>query len=157
MSADPSRHPKVVHLDAHAFDDPPPPFRTGSAGLVHLDADGGLELEERVHVSANTLHALEGHGVLDRLAELELEGTLGSGAPVLVRPTRIEAARTILYEADRTTYGGMHDFVVAREPGDPPVEYRVAVANREYQVGLVRLVDVFNRASRFGQAVWLAL
>ena len=46
--------------------------------------------------------------------------------------------------------------MVAREDGDPSVEYRVAVVNREYQVGLVRLVDVLNRASRFGQAVWLA-
>lgn len=155
MSADAS--PRIVHLETRDFEDPPAPFRTGVAGLVRLDADGEIELEERTRLSANTLHALEGHGVLDRLGELELEGTFGDAAPVLVRPSLVEDARSILYEADRTTYGNESEFVVARVDGDPPVEYRVAVANREYQVGLVRLIDVFNRASRFGQAVWLAL
>ena len=157
MSAPARRNPKVVYLAESDFDDPPPPFRAGTAGLVHFDASGELELEERVRITANTVHALDGHGVLGRLAELDVEGTLGTGAPVLFRPQLVEPARTILYQADRTTYGGEHEFVVARERGDPPIEFRVAVANREDQVGLVRLIDVFNRASRFGQAVWLAL
>lgn len=126
-------------------------------GLVDFDAEGQLELEERVRVSANTLHALEGHGVIAALNGLGLEGTLGGGAPVLCRPGLVETARSILYAADPTTYGERFDFVVARAPGDPPVEYRVAVVNREYQVGLVRIIDVFHRASRFGQAVWLDL
>jgi len=155
MSAQP--RPRIVRLGANDFEDPPAPFRTGTAGLVHFDADGEIALEERARISANTLHALDGHGVFDRLAELDLEGSFASGAPVLFRPSLVEDARAILYEADRTTYGNQSEFVVAREEGDPPVEYRVAVVNREYQVGLVRLIDVFNRASRFGQAVWLAL
>jgi hypothetical protein len=146
-----------VYLDVEDFDDPPLPFRTGAVGLARLDAEGAFELEERVRVSANTLHALEGHGVLDRLNGLGLEGTLGEGLPVLCRPAWVEAARSILYAADRTTYGGRFEFVVARATGEPPVEYRVAVVNREYQVGLVRIIDVFHRASRFGEAVWLSL
>ncbi len=157
MSADPKCKPQVVYLEADGFADPPAPFRTGTAGLVHFDAAGAIELEERTRISANTRHALEGHGVLDRLRELDLEGTLGGAAPVLFRPSHLEDARAILYQADRTTYGGAYEFVVATDLGDPSIEYRVAVVNREYQVGLVRLIDVFNRASRFGQAVWISL
>ena len=146
-----------IYLAADDFDDPPPPFRTGAAGLVRLDAEGEFELEERVRISANSLHAMVGHGVVDRLNALGLEGTLGSGAPVLFRPALIEDARSVLYAADRQTYGAQYEFVVGREDGTPPTEYRVAVHNREYQVTLVRLVDVFQRASRHGEAVWIAL
>jgi len=146
-----------IFLTSAQFDDPPPPFRTGAAGLVRLDASGDFELEERMRISANSSHALIGHGVLDSLNELSPEGTLGEGRPVLFRPSLVEDARSVLYAADRTTYGGKWEFVVAREEGDPPIEYRVAVLNREYQVTLVRLVDVFNRASRHGEAVWLSL
>ncbi len=151
------RPARRVYLGSGDFDAPPPPFRTGAVGLVGVDASGDFAVEERVRVSANTLHALEGHGVIERLNALGLEGTLGKGLPVLCRPALVEAARSILYAADRTTYGGRFEFVVARAPGDPPVEYRVAVANREYQVGLVRIIDVFHRASRFGEGVWLGL
>ncbi len=146
-----------VYLAADDFDDPPPPFRTGAAGLVRLDAEGDFELEERLRISANSVHAMVGHGIVERLNALGLEGTLGSGAPVLFRPAIVERARGILYEADRDTYGASHEFVVARAGGDPPTEYRVAVHNREYQITLVRLVDVFNRASRHGEAVWIAI
>jgi hypothetical protein len=145
------------YLEPEAFADPPLPFRTGAVGLVGLDAEGQMELEERVRVSANTLHALEGHGVIAALNGLDLEGRLGGGLPVLCRPGLVEAARSILYAADSTTYGGQFDFVVSRTSGASPVEYRVAVVNREYQVGLVRIIDVFHRASRFGQAVWMDL
>ena len=146
-----------IFLQANDFASPPPPFRTGTAGLVQLDAHGDFELEERVQISANSLHALIGHGVVDRLNELALEGRLGTGAPVMVRPALVEEARAVLYEADRNTYGGEWEFVVARESGDPDTEYRVRVVNREYQITLVRVVDVFNRASRYGGAVWLAI
>ena len=94
-----------VYLAPGEFDDPPPPFRTGAAGLVRLDAEGEFELEERMRISANSLHAMVGHGVVDRLNELGLEGTLGGGAPVLFRPGLVEDARAILYDADRKTYG----------------------------------------------------
>ena len=146
-----------VYLEPDEFADPPAPFRTGAAGLVRLDAEGAFELEERLQISANSLHAMEGHGVVDRLNELGLEGTLGRGAPVLFRPALVEHARSILYEADRQTYGASYEFVVARQEGARPREYRVAVQNREYQVTLVRLVDVFQRASRHGEAVWVAI
>ncbi len=114
-------------------------------------------MEDRVHISANSAHALIGHGVLDQLNELELEGRFGRGVPVLVRPSVIEDARAVLYAADRTTYGSDWEFLVERVEGPPTVEYRVAIANREYQITLVRLVDVFNRASRHGDAVWIRL
>lgn len=153
-SVEPARR---VYLASDDFDDPPPPFRTGAAGLVRLDDQGEFDLEERVRISANSLHAMVGHGVVDRLNALGLEGTLGAGAPVLFRPGLVEDARSVLYDADRRTYGASYEFVVAREPGPPPTEYRVAVLNREYQVTLVRLVDVFQRASRHGEAVWIAL
>ena len=153
-SEEPARH---VYLAPDDFDDPPPPFRTGAAGLVRLDDQGEFELEERVRISANSLHAMVGHGVVDRLNALGLEGTLGGGAPVLFRPGLVEDARSVLYEADRRTYGASYEFIVAREAGPPATEYRVAVLNREYQVTLVRLVDVFQRASRHGEAVWIAL
>ena len=154
----PSKEPaRRVYLASDDFDVPPPPFRTGAAGLVRLDDQGEFDLEERVRISANSLHAMVGHGVVDRLNALGLEGTLGAGAPVLFRPGLVEDARSVLYEADRQTYGASYEFVVAREPGPPPTEYRVAVLNREYQVTLVRLVDVFQRASRHGEAVWIAL
>ncbi|MEM9177495.1 MAG: hypothetical protein AAGC67_19945 [Myxococcota bacterium] len=146
-----------VYLARSEFDDPPPPFRTGAAGLVRLDAEGAFELEERMQISANSLHAMVGHGVVDRLNALGLEGTLGGGAPVLVRPALVEEARSILYDADRKTYGAEYEFVVAEASGEAPTEYRVAVENREYQVTLVRLVDVFQRAGRHGEAVWITI
>lgn len=157
MTAGSAEPVERVYLAADAFDDPPPPFRTGAAGLVRLDAAGEFELEERLRISANSLHAMVGHGVVDRMNALGLEGTLGAGAPVLVRPGLVERARSVLYDADRKTYGASYEFVVAREDEPVPREFRVAVRNREYQVTLVRLVDVLNRASRHGEAVWISL
>ena len=116
-----------------------------------------VEQETRLRISANSVHALIGHGVVAELNALGLEGVLGRGAPVLIRPALVTTARRILYAADRLSYGGQWEFVVAREAGPEPVEYRVAVANREYQKTLVRLVDVLNRASRFGEAAWIEL
>ena len=149
--------PRIIYLAPEEFESPPAPFRTGAAGLVRFDAEDALEMEERLTLSANAVHALIGHGVVDELNALALEGAIGRGVPVLIRPALIEAARTILYAADSTTYGRDWDFLVGREDGPPPVEYRVRVANREYQVALVRLVDVFNRASRHGDAAWITI
>ena len=75
----------------------------------------------------------------------------------MIRPSLVEEARSILYDADSQTYGGEWEFVVAREEGEPPTEYCLRVVNREYQITLVRIVDVLNRASRHGAAVWLAI
>ena len=122
-----------------------------------IDEAGVFELEKRVRISANSTHALIGHGVLDALNELELDGELGRGVPIMVRPSVVEQARSILYQADRKTYGGAWGVLVDRLEGDPPIEHRVAVANREYQVTLVRLIDVMNQASRVGDAVWIEI
>jgi hypothetical protein len=149
--------PRVVDLAVDEFIEPPPPLRTGAAGIVRVGGDGSLEQEVRLRISANSTHALIGHGVVAALNGLDLEGVLGEGAPVLIRPSLVSTARRVLYEADRKTYGGRWEFVVAREAGPAPVEYRVAVVNREYQKTLVRLVDVLNRASRFGEAAWIEL
>jgi hypothetical protein len=148
---------RCVLLRPEDFDAPAAPFRTGAAGMVRLDAEDAFELEERLRISANSLHAMVGHGVVDRLNGLPLEGALGAGVPSLIRPAVVDDARRILYEADATSYGGTWEFLVHREEGPPVTEYRVAVANREYQLTLVRLVDILNRAARRGEAVWLAL
>lgn len=148
---------RAVWLERSDFADPPPPFKTGAAGLARIGSDGEFELEERVQLSANATHALLGHGVVDALNALGPEGRVGGGLPVLFRPGLLDAARSILYEADRMTYAGEFDFLVCREEGASPCEYRLIVDNREYQVALVRLVDVFNRAVRHGEGVWLTL
>ena len=146
-----------VLLSSEDFDDPPAPFRTGAAGEVRLDAEGAFALEERLRISANSLHAMVGHGVVERLNALPLEGTLGAGAPSLIRPSVVGDARRVLYEADATSYGGAWEFLVHRDEGPPITEYRVAGVNREYQLTLVRLIDILHRAGRHGEAVWLAL
>ena len=55
-----------------------------------MRADGEVELEVRVRISGNSSHALIGHGVIDRLNELDLEGTIGAGAPAMIRPAVVE-------------------------------------------------------------------
>ena len=144
-----------VYLAAEEFDDPPPPFRRGEAGLVWLGADGSMKIDTRVRLSANATHALEGHGVLDALNELPLEGRLGEGRDVIVPQQVLEATSALLYEADRRTYGDNWELVVARLGGEEAVEYRVRVDNRDYQRNLLRLTDLLALASRRGHAVRL--
>jgi len=144
-----------VYLAAEEFDDPPPPFRRGEAGLVWLGADGSLKTDTRVRLSANATHALEGHGVLDALNELPLEGRLGEGRDVVIPQQALEATSELLYEADRRTYGGSWEFVVAPSKGEEAVEFRVRVDNRDYQKNLLRLTDLLALASRRGHAVRL--
>jgi len=146
-----------VYLAAEEFDDPPPPFRRGEAGLVWLDSDGSLKTDTRVRLSANATHALEGHGVLDALNGLPLEGRLGEGRDVIVPQQALEATSALLYEADRRTYGGSWEFLVAHSKGDAGVEYRVRVDNRDYQKNLLRLTDLLALASRRGHAARLRL
>ena len=146
-----------VYLQAAEIDDPPPPFRTGEAGLVWVGGAGTLETDARVPLSANAVAALFGHGVIDELNRLALEGRLGSGRDAILPQGILEKAAAILYEADRKTYGGTWEFVVDRA-GDPePVEYRVRVDNREYQRSLLRLTDLLTLASRNGHAVRMRL
>jgi hypothetical protein len=148
---------RVVYLGSGALDAGRRFLRAGEAGLLALAADGGFDTEVRVQLSPNSAHALIGHGVVELLNALPLEGTLGAGAPAVIPPASLEAARAIFYEADRKTYGGEWEFRVGAEGGSDPVEYRLRIENREYQVTLVRLVDLTTRASRHGHAVWLQL
>ena len=146
---------RLIYLEPEHFDAPPPPFRSGAGGRVWLSGQGELLTDERVRISANTLHALEGHGVLAELNRLPLElGKLGSGREVMLPQAALDEAAEILTEADRKTYGATWEFVVARERG---AEFRVRVDNREYQRALARLRDLIVAASRQGFAVWLRL
>jgi hypothetical protein len=146
---------RVVYLAPDEFDSPQPPFRTGAGGRVWLSERGELETDERVRISANTVHALEGHGVVAELNRLPLElGRLGAGRQVLVPHAALDAAAEILTEADRKTYGAVHEFVVAQTNH---AEYRVRIENREYQRALARLRDLIVAASRQGFAVWLRI
>ena len=61
---------EIVYLLPEQAQAPPRPFRTGEAGCVWLCADGALERDTRVRLSANSTHALLGHGVVDSLNEL---------------------------------------------------------------------------------------
>ena len=149
-----------VYLKPEEFEDPPVPFRRGEAGLVWLGADGVFQTDTRVRLSANATHALEGHGVLDALNELPLEGRLGEGRDVVVPQRALEGASELLYAADRKTYGGSWEFVLPRVDAAEldecgPVEYRVRVDNRDYQRNLLRLTDLLALASRRGHAVRL--
>jgi hypothetical protein len=146
---------RIVYLEAADFDSPPPPFRSGAGGRVWLSERGELETDERVRISANTVAALEGHGVLVELNRLPLElGKLGEGRQVLVPQAALDDVADVLTEADRKTYGALYEFTVAR---DARVEYRVRIDNREYQRALARLRDLVVAAGRQGYAVWLRI
>jgi hypothetical protein len=143
---------RIIYLRAEDIDAPAPPYRTGVGGRVWLSERGELEVDERVRLSANTVHALEGHGVLGELNRLPLEmGKLGDGREVLVPQFALDEAADILTEADRKTYGATYEFVVARDAG---AEYRIRIENREYQRALARMRDLIVAAGRQGFAVW---
>ena len=146
-----------IYLQPEQFDDPPAPFRSGAAGHVWLGPDGDFERDTRIHISANTTHALIGHGVLDELNALPLMGTLGGGLDVVIPQDELKRASAILFEADRTTYGpgSDWDFAVGVDSEDRPC--RVRIDNREFQRGLLRISDVFEAASRIGAAAWVRI
>jgi len=148
---------RAIYLSHDEADPPPAPFRTGEAGTVGIDASGHLEMRPGVSLSANTVHALLGHGVVDALNTLRIEGQIGSGLEALIPPAVIEAARTLFYEADRHTYGGCFEFVVDTPESASDVEYRVRVDNREFQAALARLQYLLTQAGRQGLAVWLRI
>jgi hypothetical protein len=146
---------RVIYLAPEEFDAPPPPFRLGAGGRVWMTERGELETDERVRISANTIAALEGHGVLIELNRLPLEmGKLGDGRDVFVPQAALDDVADILTEADRKTYGASYEFAVAR---DAHAEYRVRIDNREYQRALARLRDLVVQAGRQGFAVWLRI
>ncbi len=142
-------------------DDLPPvaaaPLRRGRAGYVRPLADGQFETEPRLQLSANSTHALIGHGVVDALNGLPLQGCLGNGRQVLVSPSQLDPARMLFYEADAMTYGQRHEFVLGRGFDDERVEYRICIDNREYQRTLSGLQYMFRTASVDGVAIWLKI
>ena len=91
-----------------------------------------------------------GHGVVDALNALPIEGRVGDGEDALIPPAVLEDACSLFYEADRKTYGAIYEFVVATRLESELVEYRVRVDNREYQAALSRLTFLTSTASREG-------
>lgn len=122
----------------------------GEAGLVWLGEDGTLHTDARVEVSENTAAALRGHGVLAELEAIPLDEPLAADHDVVIRQGQLRAALDVLYRADLKTYGGT--FTFAGRGGGP-----VEIDNREFQRGLSRLIDLFNRAHREGHAVRIRL
>ena len=147
---------RTVYLDPEEAS-PPPPYRTGEAGRVWMAEGGDVQTDVRVELSANSTHALIGHGVLEELNRLPLDGRLGEGRPVLLPPAVLDQASAVFARADRRTYGGTWEFVagVAEEP--EPIEYRLRIHNREYQVTLARLTYLMTTASRLGYAAWIRI
>jgi len=132
-------------------------LRSGAAGFVWLGARGDLESDTRGELSANTTHALRGHGVVDALNALELEGRVGGGVEAVVPPAALDPARSVFVDADRTTYGAAHEFVVARRDLPDRTEYRIRIDNREFQIALARLTVLATQASREGKALWIRI
>jgi hypothetical protein len=96
-----------------------------------------------------------GHGVLDQLNELPLQGRLGDGMQVLIPPGQLEPARLLFYRADEQTYAGRFEFAVGSQVDG--VEYRIRIDNREYQHTLSGLQYLLRTASHDGLAVWITI
>ena len=149
---------RVVYYDHAAAERPQTGFRSGAADRVVTGADGLLEPESAVLIPPNSLHALVGHGVVRRLDALpRVYGRIALGDEAVLRPTALSDASRILYEADRDTYGAVHEFVTHAAAGPDPVEYRIVIDNREYQRTLARLQYLVTLAGREGYAVRLRL
>lgn len=153
-----TRNPRIVYYDHAAPQREQPGFRSGAADRVVTGADGIAEARAGVPISPNSLHALLGHGVAEQLDRLPLVyGRVAAGGEAVLRPTALSPASRILYEADRTTYGAIHEFVTCEVPGVDPVQYRIVIDNREYQRTLARLQYLITLAGREGYAVRLRL
>ncbi len=109
---------KQIYLQPEQFESPPVPFRTGEAGEVWVGEAGEIHSDRQLRISANSTHALLGHGVVDALNRLPLEGELGRGGDVMIPHAVLEDAQLVFYEADRKTYGGSWEFV-AKQLGRP--------------------------------------
>jgi hypothetical protein len=133
-------------------------LRRGEVGCLFPGPDGNFVSETRLRLSPNSTHALMGHGVIDALNELPLEGRLGSGLQVVIRPPQLEAVRRLFYLADAKTYGGTYEFVLGIDSDhEEEVEYRIRIDNREYQHTLSGLQYLLRIASREGMAVWMTI
>ena len=116
-----------------------------------------MQTDVQVTLSANSTHALIGHGVVDELNRLPVEGEIGKGTDVLIPHAVLDDAQAVFYAADRNTYGREWEFVVATEREPEPREFRVRIANREYQRTLSRLTFLLGTASRAGLAARLRI
>ena len=131
-------------------------LRRGEAGFVRTDPEDPTRLEtpKRLTLSVNTTHALLGHGVIDELDRLPIQGRVASGLQVLIPPAQLEPVRDVLYRADAKTYGAEYEFVVGSGV-DEAVEYRIRIDNREYQHALSGLQFLLRTAANEGMAAWL--
>lgn len=129
-------------------------LRTGSAGFVFATDDGGFRNDLRLELSANSTHALIGHGVVDALNDLSLHGRVGTGMEVLIPPSELEAVQRLFYRADAKTYGANYEFVVESRA---EVEYRIRIDNREYQNTLSGMQYLLRTAAHEGMAAWLLI
>ena len=109
---------RIVYLEPEQFLDPPPPFRTGEAGHVRLGEGGTIETDSRVALSANSTHALLGHGVVADLNRLPIEGTLGSGRDALfpTPPSKMRSASSMTRIAAPTAAVGSSWWHGSRRP-----------------------------------------
>jgi hypothetical protein len=151
---------RFVYYDHAYAPKAPPPFRSGEASSFELRDDSEVVTRARVAIPPNSLHALYGHGVVGALNRLPLAvGPIAPHRDAVLRPGALSEASRVLYEADRTTYGRTWEFAVEAdgERGDPEVEYRIAIDNREYQRTLSRLQYLVVLAGREGRAVRLRL
>ena len=152
-----SRTRTIVYYD-HGLGGEQLGFRSGRAGHGKIDRDGNLLTDPRVEIGCNAYHALLGHEVALRLNQLPLDGgPVGSGNEAWIRPGAAEQAAHLFYEADRKTYGGRWEFVVARQDIPEPVEYRIRIDNRAYQSALSQLQFLATTASRHGWAISLMI
>ncbi len=143
---------RVVYFDHSAqTENPSAPFRIGEAGFVWVDENGDMTSDTRVLIPPNTVHALHAHGVIEQINALDLSfGPLGEGREAVVAPGTVEDVTRIFYEADRMTYGQVHDLCVAAIDG---TEYRIVIDNREYQRTLSRLQFLSGTAARLGRGL----
>jgi hypothetical protein len=149
---------RVVYYDHERADEGQCGFRRGHAGWVKPGADGVYEVEDRVCVPPNALHALYAHGVVAELNRLPLEvGPIAPGRDAVLRPVALDDASRVLYEADRRTYGRTWEFVVDERAGPEPLQFRIVIDNREYQRTLSQLQYLVTLGGRSGFGVRLRL
>lgn len=149
---------RIVYYDHAAADLPQPGFRQGRADRVVVGDDGVAESQTAVDITPNSLCALLGHGVAERLDRLPLVyGRIRAGGEAVLRPSALSDASRILYEADRMTYGATHEFLAQQGGGADSIAYRIVIDNREYQRTLARLQYLVTLSGREGHGVRLKL
>jgi len=149
---------RVVYYDHARAHEAQCGFRCGAAGWVKPGPDGVYEVEDRVRVPPNALHALYAHGVVEALNRLSFQlGPIEPGREAVLSPSALDDASHVLYEADRKTYGRTWEFVVDERAAPDPVQLRIVIDNRGYQRTLSQLQYLATLAGRWGYGVRLRL